>query len=65
MKAYVNKDICIACSMCKDTCEDVFSIENGVAVAINREVPLKLEFYVKLAYEYCPVQAIYLEETDM
>lgn len=61
MKAYINKNICIACGMCKGACEDVFSIENGVAVAINEEIPLKLEFYVKLAYEYCPVHAINLE----
>lgn len=41
MRAYVNKDTCIACETCVGICPEVFSMDSdGKAVAIAADVPL-------------------------
>jgi len=58
MKATVNED-CIGCGMCEGTCEDVFSMgDEGVAVAIEGDVPEDLEDSAQEAADNCPVSAI-------
>ncbi|MBC5629090.1 ferredoxin [Clostridium sp. NSJ-6] len=62
MKAFVDENTCISCGLCEGVCGDVFSLDTGVAVAIEGEVESGLEDSVREACEGCPVQAITIEE---
>ena len=58
MKYFVN-DGCIGCGLCAGTCPDVFSIsDDGVAVAIETEVPEEAQNSAAEAKDNCPVSAI-------
>ena len=58
MKYYVNKG-CIGCGLCAGTCPDVFSMtDEGVAVAIETEVPENVINSATEAKDGCPVGAI-------
>lgn len=63
MKAFVDKDLCIGCSLCESLSPSVFKMdEEGKAEAITEAL---LENQVKEAEEareQCPVEAIKLEE---
>ncbi|AQU08081.1 ferredoxin [Clostridioides difficile] len=59
MKAFVDKDVCVACGACIGTCPDVFSMsDEGHSVAIEGEIPEDLQDLCKEAEEGCPVSAI-------
>lgn len=61
MKATVS-DECIGCGMCEATCPDVFSMgDDGLAHAIEEDVPEELEGDVQDAVDGCPVSAISAE----
>ena len=61
MKASVNED-CIGCGLCEGTCPDVFSIgDDGVAHAIEGDVPEDSEDGAQEAADNCPVSAITVE----
>ncbi|MDD5859205.1 MAG: ferredoxin [Eubacteriales bacterium] len=58
MKYKVN-DECIGCGMCEATCPEVFSLtDEGVAKAIEDEVPADAEASAAEAKDSCPVGAI-------
>lgn len=58
MKYYVNEG-CIGCGMCAGTCPEVFSMsDDGVAVAIETEVPEEVLDSAAEAKDGCPVGAI-------
>lgn len=58
MKYYVN-DGCIGCGLCAGTCPEVFSMsDEGVAVAIDAEVPEDCVATAAEAKDGCPVGAI-------
>ena len=58
MKYFVN-DGCIGCGLCAGTCTDVFSMsDDGVAVAIETEVPEEAQNSAAEAKDNCPVSAI-------
>ena len=58
MKYKVN-DECIGCGMCEATCPEVFSLTGeGVAKAIEDEVPADAEASAAEAKDSCPVGAI-------
>ena len=58
MKFRVNEG-CIGCGMCESTCPEVFSMtDEGVAVAIEGDVPADVEDSAQEALEGCPVGAI-------
>ncbi len=62
MKAYVDKDGCIACGLCPDICPEIFRMEDdGKAGASNDEVPENLLESAKEAEEQCPVAVITVE----
>ena len=55
MKATVNEE-CIGCGLCEGTCSD-----DGVAVAIEEDVPEDAEDAAQEAADNCPVSAIVVE----
>lgn len=61
MKVTVDKDACIGCGLCADTCPEVFELIDDKATVKVTEIPeSKLEL-VKEAVDNCPVDAISLE----
>ena len=59
MKAVVDKDVCIACEMCTGVCSSIFSMDaDGLAVAIDGEIPADVLSEAEEAMEQCPVEAI-------
>ena len=58
MEYHVN-DSCIGCGLCAGTCPEVFSMDDeGVAVAIESEVPEGALDSAAEAMDGCPVGAI-------
>ena len=58
MKYRVNEN-CIGCGLCAGICPDVFSMtDEGVAEAIESEVPAEAEKAAAEAKDSCPVGAI-------
>ena len=63
MKAKVDKDGCISCELCADTCPEVFRMdEDGLAEAYVDEVHEEVEDTARDAAESCPVSVIHIEE---
>lgn len=61
MKAIVNKDTCIGCELCVESCPEVFVMDGNVAKAKVDEVPAEFESSCREAAENCPVEAISIE----
>lgn len=58
MKYIVNEG-CIGCGLCEAICSEVFSMtDEGVATAIETEVPAELEAAAAKAKDGCPAGAI-------
>ena len=58
MKYFVNEN-CISCELCTTICPEVFSMnEEGVAQAIDDDVPEEYEDSAEEAMDSCPVDAI-------
>ena len=57
MKYRVNEE-CIGCGLCAGTCPEVFSMGDGVAVAIETDVPEEAIDSAAEAKDGCPVGAI-------
>lgn len=63
MKAYIDRDGCIACELCATTCPDVFRMaDDGLAEVHVDEVPEDSRECAKEAEEGCPVSVIKVEE---
>lgn len=59
MRAHVNQDGCISCGLCINLCDTVFSFDDeGVAQAIDDEIPADSEAAAKEARDSCPVSVI-------
>lgn len=58
MKAIVDPDICIGCSLCAGTCPEVFRMEGDKAVVYAETVPDNLMDSCRRAADECPVAAI-------
>ena len=61
MKAKVDPDICIGCTLCVQTCPEVFTMESDKAVANRSIVPKEAEETCRQAADECPVTAITIE----
>lgn len=62
MKAFVDPDICIGCSLCVQTCPEVFRMEQDKAVAYVNPAPEAAKDSCRKAAEDCPVNAIKITE---
>lgn len=61
MRARVDPDICIGCTLCVQTCPEVFKMEADKAVAFVATVPAAVESACRQAADDCPVTAIIIE----
>lgn len=63
MKAYLDRDGCISCGLCPETCPEVFRMgDDGVAEVYVDEVPESVKDLAIEAQEGCPVSVITVEE---
>jgi ferredoxin len=63
MKASIDRDGCIACGLCIETCPEVFKMaEDGLAEVIVDEVPDDAEEQAVESQESCPVSVITVNE---
>ena len=59
MQANVDKELCIGCELCTSICPEVFSMDDdGLAKAIDSEIPEDVQESAKEARDGCPVDAI-------
>lgn len=62
-KVSVDKDLCIGCGLCSDTCPDVFYLEDdGKADVKSAEAAAANIACAKDAASTCPTEAIKVEE---
>ena len=62
MRAFVERDSCIGCEACVGICPEVFSMDDeGISVAIDKEIAADLLESAEEAMECCPVSAITVE----
>lgn len=62
MKASVNPDVCIGCTLCTEICPEVFKMEDDKSVAYKNPVPDDSKEACRNAARECPVTAITIEE---
>jgi ferredoxin len=62
MKAAIDRDGCIGCGLCTDTCPQVFRMaDDGYAEAYTNPVPADAEDSAREAADNCPVSVISVE----
>ncbi len=62
MKAFIDRENCIACGLCEQTCPEVFAMaEDGLAKVIADNVPAALIDLAVAAAESCPTSIITVE----
>lgn len=63
MKAVIDRDGCISCELCTDTCPEVFRMaEDGLAEAYVDEIPKEAEDAANEAAKGCPTSVISIEK---
>lgn len=63
MKASIDRDGCISCGLCADTCPQVFRMaDDGLAEVYVDEVPEDVEDMAQDCEEGCPVSVIHVDE---
>ena len=63
MKAEIDRDGCISCELCAETCPEVFRMgADGPAEVYVDEIPEEVEDSAKDAADSCPVSVIHIEE---
>lgn len=62
MKATIDRDGCISCGLCTETCPEVFQMgDDGKAEVYQDPVPAEAEDKTAEAQEGCPVSVIAVE----
>jgi len=62
MKASIDRDGCIGCGLCADTCPEVFRMaDDGLAEVYVETIPTEAEDTAKEAEDSCPVSVITVE----
>lgn len=63
VKPVVDRDLCIGCGLCQDTCPEVFVLEDdGLAHVITENPGHEQYDCIREAEEICPVTAISIVE---
>ena len=62
MNAVVDKETCISCGLCVETCPDVFRMGGDDVAEAYAEVTPALTDCAQEASDGCPVSAIHMEE---
>jgi len=62
MRVRVDQDLCVGDETCVDLCPEVFDMDGDVALTKMEEVPKELEEACTEAAEFCPAEAIIIEE---
>ena len=62
MKARVNPEICIGCTLCVQICPEVFRMNDDKAVTYIVAIPKDLEENFQKSAADCPVNAITVEK---
>lgn len=63
MKATVDKDLCIGCSLCAEICPEVFEMaDDMIAKVIVAEIPAAAIETARDATSSCPVDAIEISD---
>jgi ferredoxin len=62
MKVFVDPDICIGCTLCTQSCSEVFKMKDDKAVVYKDSAPQEAHECARKAAEECPVQAITLNQ---
>ncbi len=62
MKAFVDREGCIGCTLCASICPEVFEMkDDGKAMSIDSEIPKNDEKKAVDAAQSCPVSVITVE----
>ncbi len=62
MKAFVDREGCIGCTLCASICPEVFEMkDDGKAMSIDSEIPESVEKTALDAEDSCPVSVITVE----
>lgn len=62
MKASIDRDGCIGCGLCAETCPDVFRMDDeGLAEVYTNPIPEDSEESAQEAADNCPVEVITVE----
>ncbi len=61
-KVSVDKDLCIGCGLCADTCAEVFHLEDDGKAGVKEEGVAANLACAKDAASTCPTEAIKVEE---
>jgi ferredoxin len=65
MKVTVDESLCSGCSVCEETCPEVFEIgDDGIATVLVEMVPSDVEDACRQAADECPCEAIMITETE-
>jgi ferredoxin len=63
MKPVVDRDLCIGCGLCSDTCPEVFRLDDDGIPRVVTESPGHEQYdCIREAEEICPVTAISIVE---
>lgn len=62
MKAIVDQDTCIGCSLCCELCDSVFRMNDNNKSEAYKEANANNQDYVQSAIDNCPVSAISWDE---
>lgn len=62
MKAFVDGNTCISCGLCEGICPEIFSLETGISIVKEEDVPEEYVDATREACDSCPVDAISVEE---
>ncbi len=62
MKASIDRDGCIGCGLCSETCPEIFRMDDeGLAEVYTDPVPADAVYSAQNAVDNCPVGVISLE----